>query len=93
MVCGRRNVSTDVIHQTGCFPKLLKITRPESFSLSEGSLGAAGTRLPGTLASLLLFVKLGGQTWGGQDAWAHLAVREAVSSLFLCGTHYFLEED
>ncbi|KAM8764417.1 tetraspanin-16 isoform 2-T2 [Rhynchonycteris naso] len=59
MACNGRNVSTDIIHQKGCFPKLLKITKTQSFNLSAGSLGAAVIQLPGILATLLLFVKLG----------------------------------
>ncbi|XP_066217109.1 tetraspanin-16 isoform X1 [Saccopteryx leptura] len=59
MACNGRNVSTDIIHQKGCFPKLLKITKTQSFNLSGGSLGAAVIQLPGILATLLLFVKLG----------------------------------
>ncbi|KAM8926705.1 LOW QUALITY PROTEIN: tetraspanin-16 [Lycaon pictus] len=39
--------------QTGCFPKLLKITKTQSF------MGAAVIQLPGILATLLLFIKLG----------------------------------
>ncbi|XP_062965053.1 tetraspanin-16 isoform X2 [Cynocephalus volans] len=57
--CDGRNVSTHVIYQEGCFPKLLKITKTQSFTLSGGSLGAAIMQLPGILATLLLFVKLG----------------------------------
>ncbi|XP_043320319.1 tetraspanin-16 isoform X2 [Cervus canadensis] len=41
MDCDGRNVSADVIHQEGCFPKLLKITKTQSTNLSEGCLGAA----------------------------------------------------
>ncbi|XP_066109448.1 tetraspanin-16 isoform X2 [Saccopteryx bilineata] len=59
MACNGRNASTDIIHQKGCFPKLLKITKTQSFNLSGGSLGAAVIQLPGILATLLLFVKLG----------------------------------
>ncbi|XP_058146246.1 tetraspanin-16 isoform X2 [Dasypus novemcinctus] len=40
-VCDGRNVSSKVIHQEGCFPKLLRISKIQSFSLSGGSLGAA----------------------------------------------------
>ncbi|XP_065788870.1 tetraspanin-16 isoform X2 [Muntiacus reevesi] len=57
--CDGRNVSADVIHQEGCFPKLLKITKTQSTNLSGGCLGAALMQLPGTLATLLLFIKLG----------------------------------
>ncbi|XP_020750012.1 tetraspanin-16 isoform X2 [Odocoileus virginianus] len=57
--CNGRNVSADVIHQEGCFPKLLKITKTQSTNLSGGCLGAAVMQLPGTLATLLLFIKLG----------------------------------
>ncbi|XP_062035475.1 tetraspanin-16 isoform X2 [Lepus europaeus] len=57
--CDGRNTSTAVIHQGGCFSKLLKITKAHSFMLCGGSLGAAGIQLPGVLATLLLFVKLG----------------------------------
>ncbi|XP_055095399.1 tetraspanin-16 isoform X3 [Symphalangus syndactylus] len=57
--CDGRNVSTNVIHQKGCFHKLLKITKTQSFTLSGGSLGAAVIQLPGILATLLLFIKLG----------------------------------
>ncbi|KAB0387324.1 hypothetical protein FD755_002280 [Muntiacus reevesi] len=39
--CDGRNVSADVIHQEGCFPKLLKITKTQSTNLSGGCLGAA----------------------------------------------------
>ncbi|KAJ1060310.1 hypothetical protein K5549_004748 [Capra hircus] len=39
--CDGRNVSADIIHQEGCFPKLLKITRTQSANLSGGCLGAA----------------------------------------------------
>ncbi|XP_054418040.1 tetraspanin-16 [Pteronotus mesoamericanus] len=59
VACDGRNVSADVIHQKGCFPALLKIAKAQSFSLSRGSLGAAMLQLPGILATLLLFVKLG----------------------------------
>ncbi|EHH29644.1 hypothetical protein EGK_10121 [Macaca mulatta] len=41
VTCDGRNVSTNVIHQKGCFHKLLKITKTQSFTLSGGSLGAA----------------------------------------------------
>ncbi|XP_006161580.1 tetraspanin-16 isoform X5 [Tupaia chinensis] len=57
--CDGHNVSTRVIHQAGCFQKLLKITETQSSILSVGSLGAAAIQLPGILATLLLFVKLG----------------------------------
>ncbi|PNI51445.1 TSPAN16 isoform 4 [Pan troglodytes] len=57
--CDGRNVSTNVIHQKGCFHKLLKITKTQSFTLSGSSLGAAVIQLPGILATLLLFIKLG----------------------------------
>ncbi|XP_051011741.1 tetraspanin-16 isoform X2 [Acomys russatus] len=57
--CNGYNVSSDVIYQEGCFVKLLKITRSQSFTLSAVSLGAAAVQLPGTLATLLLFMKLG----------------------------------
>ncbi|XP_034515925.1 tetraspanin-16 [Ailuropoda melanoleuca] len=40
----------------GCF---LKITKTQGFNLSGGSLGAAVIQLPGILATLLLFIKLG----------------------------------
>ncbi|KAM9730191.1 tetraspanin-16 [Dama dama] len=59
MDCDGCNVSADVIHQEGCFPKLLKITKTQSTNLSEGCLGAAVMQLPGTLATLLLSIKLG----------------------------------
>ncbi|XP_069915206.1 tetraspanin-16 [Oryctolagus cuniculus] len=57
--CDGRNTSTAVIHRGGCFSKLLKITKAQSFMLCGGSLGAAVIQLPGILATLLLFVKLG----------------------------------
>ncbi|XP_040096583.1 tetraspanin-16 isoform X1 [Oryx dammah] len=57
--CDGRNVSADVLHQEGCFPKLLKITKTQSANLSGGCLGAAVMQLPGILATLLLFIKLG----------------------------------
>nr|XP_008954191.2 tetraspanin-16 isoform X2 [Pan paniscus] len=57
--CDGRNVSTNVIHQKGCFHKLLKITKTQTFTLSGSSLGAAVIQLPGILATLLLFIKLG----------------------------------
>ncbi|XP_070942799.1 tetraspanin-16 isoform X3 [Macaca nemestrina] len=59
VTCDGHNVSTNVIHQKGCFHKLLKITKTQSFTLSGGSLGAAAIQLPGILATLLLFIKLG----------------------------------
>uniref|UniRef100_A0A2I3HNE2 Tetraspanin 16 n=1 Tax=Nomascus leucogenys TaxID=61853 RepID=A0A2I3HNE2_NOMLE len=59
VACDGRNVSTNVIHQKGCFHKLLKITKTQSLTLSGGSLGAAVIQLPGILATLLLFIKLG----------------------------------
>nr|XP_014978419.2 tetraspanin-16 isoform X4 [Macaca mulatta] len=59
VTCDGRNVSTNVIHQKGCFHKLLKITKTQSFTLSGGSLGAAAIQLPGILTTLLLFIKLG----------------------------------
>uniref|UniRef100_A0A2I2Z4R8 Tetraspanin n=1 Tax=Gorilla gorilla gorilla TaxID=9595 RepID=A0A2I2Z4R8_GORGO len=55
--CDERNVN--IIHQKGCFHKLLKITKTQSFTLSGSSLGAAVIQLPGILATLLLFIKLG----------------------------------
>ncbi|XP_024850018.1 tetraspanin-16 isoform X2 [Bos javanicus] len=57
--CDGHNVSADVIHQEGCFPKLLKITKTQSANLSGGCLGTAVMQLPGILATLLLFIKLG----------------------------------
>ncbi|XP_005861441.1 PREDICTED: tetraspanin-16 isoform X1 [Myotis brandtii] len=57
--CTGHNASSDVIHQAGCFPKLLKIATTQSVNLSVGSLGAAVMQLPGVLTTLLLFVKLG----------------------------------
>ncbi|XP_031515751.1 tetraspanin-16 isoform X1 [Papio anubis] len=59
VTCDGHNVSTNVIYQKGCFHKLLKITKTQSFTLSGGSLGAAAIQLPGILATLLLFIKLG----------------------------------
>ncbi|XP_047630392.1 tetraspanin-16 isoform X2 [Phacochoerus africanus] len=59
MACDGRNVSTNVIHQEGYFPKLLKITKTHSIKLSGASLGAAVVQLPGVLATVLLFIKLG----------------------------------
>uniref|UniRef100_A0A2K5DTI9 Tetraspanin 16 n=1 Tax=Aotus nancymaae TaxID=37293 RepID=A0A2K5DTI9_AOTNA len=60
VACDGRNVSTTyVIHQKGCFQKLLKITKTQSFTLSGGCLGAAVIQLRGILATLLLFIKLG----------------------------------
>uniref|UniRef100_A0A2K5XB36 Uncharacterized protein n=1 Tax=Mandrillus leucophaeus TaxID=9568 RepID=A0A2K5XB36_MANLE len=41
VTCDGRNVSTNVIYQKGCFHKLLKIIKTQSFTLSGGSLGAA----------------------------------------------------
>ncbi|XP_007460823.1 PREDICTED: tetraspanin-16 [Lipotes vexillifer] len=41
VACDGHNVSADVIHQEGCFPKLLKITKTQGINLSGGSLGAA----------------------------------------------------
>nr|XP_023407656.1 tetraspanin-16 [Loxodonta africana] len=43
----------------GCFLKLMRITRIQSFTLSGGSLGAVAIKLPGILTTLLLFAKLG----------------------------------
>ncbi|XP_049731777.1 tetraspanin-16 isoform X1 [Elephas maximus indicus] len=57
--CDGHNVSRDVIHQEGCFLKLMRITRIQSFTLSGGSLGAVAIKLPGILTTLLLFAKLG----------------------------------
>ncbi|XP_036315675.1 tetraspanin-16 isoform X1 [Pipistrellus kuhlii] len=57
--CTGRNASSGAIHQEGCFPKLLKIAKTQSINLSAGSLGAAVIQLPGILATLLLFAKLG----------------------------------
>ncbi|XP_047386143.1 tetraspanin-16 isoform X1 [Sciurus carolinensis] len=57
--CDGHTVSRDVIHQKGCFLKLLKITQTQSSTLSGVSLGAAVIQLPGILATLLLFIKLG----------------------------------
>ncbi|XP_006104634.1 tetraspanin-16 isoform X2 [Myotis lucifugus] len=57
--CTGHNASSDIIHQEGCFPKLLKISTTQSVNLSVGSLGAAVMQLPGVLTTLLLFVKLG----------------------------------
>uniref|UniRef100_A0A8C5YGZ2 Tetraspanin 16 n=1 Tax=Microcebus murinus TaxID=30608 RepID=A0A8C5YGZ2_MICMU len=57
--CDGHNASASVIHQEGCFRKLLRITKAQSFTLSGGSLGAAMMQLPGILATLLLFIKLG----------------------------------
>ncbi|XP_060226726.1 tetraspanin-16 [Meriones unguiculatus] len=57
--CDGHNVSSHVIYQEGCFGKLMKITRTQSFTLSAVSLGAAAVQLPGILATFLLFVKLG----------------------------------
>ncbi|XP_036170926.1 tetraspanin-16 isoform X2 [Myotis myotis] len=57
--CTGHNVSSDVIHQAGCFPKFQKIVTTQSVNLSIGSLGAAVIQLPGILTTLLLFVKLG----------------------------------
>ncbi|XP_030895967.1 tetraspanin-16 [Leptonychotes weddellii] len=62
--CDGRDVSTDIIHQGGCFPKLLKITKTQSFNLSGGLLGAAVIQLPGILATLLLFIKGDRRSWG-----------------------------
>ncbi|XP_070479745.1 tetraspanin-16 isoform X1 [Equus przewalskii] len=59
VACDGHNVSTDIIHQEGCLPKLLEITKTQSFNLSGDSLGAAVIQLPGILATLLLFTKLG----------------------------------
>ncbi|XP_020750015.1 tetraspanin-16 isoform X5 [Odocoileus virginianus] len=49
----------NLVMEEGCFPKLLKITKTQSTNLSGGCLGAAVMQLPGTLATLLLFIKLG----------------------------------
>ncbi|XP_012411652.1 tetraspanin-16 isoform X2 [Trichechus manatus latirostris] len=57
--CDGRNESRDVIHQEGCFLKLMRITKIQSFTLSGGSLGAVAIQLPGILTTLLLFAKLG----------------------------------
>ncbi|XP_040842163.1 tetraspanin-16 [Ochotona curzoniae] len=57
--CDGHDASSAVIHQRGCFSKLLEITKRQSSVLSGGSLGAAVMQLPGTLAALLLFMKLG----------------------------------
>ncbi|XP_004595811.3 tetraspanin-16 [Ochotona princeps] len=57
--CDGHNASSAVIHQGGCFSKLLEITKRQSSVLSGGLLGAAVMQLPGTLATLLLFIKLG----------------------------------
>ncbi|XP_073909523.1 tetraspanin-16 isoform X1 [Castor canadensis] len=59
MHCDGRNVSPDVIHHKGCFSKLLKITKTQSYALTGVSVGAAVIQLPGILATLLLFIKLG----------------------------------
>ncbi|XP_076977874.1 tetraspanin-16 isoform X2 [Tamandua tetradactyla] len=56
--CDGRNVSNEIIHQEGCFPKLLRISKIQSFTLSGGSLGAALLQLPGILSTLLLIAKL-----------------------------------
>ncbi|XP_010633025.1 LOW QUALITY PROTEIN: tetraspanin-16 [Fukomys damarensis] len=57
--CDGHNVSPSVIHQEGCFRRLLKITKTQSYTLSWVSLGTAAMQLPGALATLLLFIKLG----------------------------------
>ncbi|XP_006875230.1 PREDICTED: tetraspanin-16 [Chrysochloris asiatica] len=57
--CDGQNVSRDVIHPEGCFLKFMRITKIQSFTLSVVSLGAAAIQLPGILATLLLFAKLG----------------------------------
>ncbi|XP_011850460.1 PREDICTED: tetraspanin-16 [Mandrillus leucophaeus] len=45
VTCDGRNVSTNVIYQKGCFHKLLKIIKTQSFTLSGGSLGAAAIQV------------------------------------------------
>ncbi|XP_023572693.1 tetraspanin-16 [Octodon degus] len=59
VACDGHNVTSSVIHQEGCFRKLLKITKAQSYVLSWVSLGTATMQLPGVLATLLLFIKLG----------------------------------
>ncbi|XP_040586166.1 tetraspanin-16 [Mesocricetus auratus] len=49
----------NIAMEKGCFAKLLKITRTQSFTLSAVSLRAAAVQLPGILATLLLSIKLG----------------------------------
>ncbi|KAM6216773.1 tetraspanin-16 [Rhynchocyon petersi] len=44
-LCDGRNVSTAVIHQKGCFPQLMRITRTQSLTLSGGLLGAAAIQV------------------------------------------------
>ncbi|KAM6168071.1 tetraspanin-16 [Erethizon dorsatum] len=56
--CDGHNVSSSVIHREGCFHRLLKITKTQSYILSWVSLGTAAMQLPGVLATLLLFIKL-----------------------------------
>ncbi|XP_012921321.1 LOW QUALITY PROTEIN: tetraspanin-16 [Heterocephalus glaber] len=59
MACDGHNVSSSVIHQAGCFHRLLKITKTQSYTLNWVSLGMALMQLPGVLATLLLYIKLG----------------------------------
>ncbi|XP_006898915.1 PREDICTED: tetraspanin-16 [Elephantulus edwardii] len=45
VLCDGRNVSAAIIHQKGCFPKLMRITKMQSHILSGGSLGAMAIQL------------------------------------------------
>ncbi|XP_012863837.1 tetraspanin-16 isoform X2 [Echinops telfairi] len=57
--CDGHSVSRQVIHQKGCFHKLMRLTKIQCFTLSGGLLGAVAVQVPGILATWLLFAKLG----------------------------------
>ncbi|XP_075400726.1 tetraspanin-16 [Tenrec ecaudatus] len=56
--CDGHSVSSQVIHQKGCFHKLMRLTKIQCFTLSGGLLGAVAIQVPGILATWLLFAKL-----------------------------------
>ncbi|XP_074836487.1 tetraspanin-16 [Carettochelys insculpta] len=57
--CDGRDVSSEVIHQEGCFRKLVSLIKEKSLLLGGIAIGAALLQLAAMVVSLTLFVKLG----------------------------------
>ncbi|XP_050781494.1 tetraspanin-16 isoform X2 [Gopherus flavomarginatus] len=57
--CNGRNVSSVVINQEGCFPKLVSLIKEKSLLLGGAATGAALLELAAMMVSLMLYVKLG----------------------------------
>nr|XP_025035848.1 tetraspanin-16 [Pelodiscus sinensis] len=57
--CNGLDVGHEVIHQEGCFRKLVSLIKEKSILLGAAATGAAVLQLAAMIVSLMLYIKLG----------------------------------